>query len=107
VRRVSEFLGTQHGHEQVDQERAREETDENVFHGDERSLADASAEFFTDGRVERAAREEGNRDAHENKIVHGRDDTAPRAIRLIKNRRQTIKKTLRRATRMLASLEFF
>ena len=57
----------------------------------------SSPQFFADGSVERATREERESDYCKNEIVHDPDNTVLRAVRLIKNRLKTVKKTLRPA----------
>jgi hypothetical protein len=98
----SEFFRAQHGHDQVNEAAERDETNDDVFHGEkEDPVAARSARLVAEANVGCSQEKKSGRKGDENQIVHGAYRTAAPAIRLIKNRAVSIKKMLR--PRMLIS----
>jgi hypothetical protein len=80
-RAVLEFFRTEHGDDEIDKERGGDEADEEVFHGgggDDRRTEKrecGSAEFFAEGAVDGAEREEGDVGGEEEEVLLGHVDT--------------------------------
>ena len=93
--RASEFLGAQHGDDEVDQRGEGDEADEDVFHGEAGESGRVGlTDFLTEIGICDGKREERHREDNEDEVgVHGLEYGTAGATRLIKLGPGGIKKT--------------